>query len=542
MIFLPIIERELRVAARRPATHRIRFYAFFLATLIILWQLLDLTMNRPLPVLEQGRKLFHFQALFAFFYCLLIGAQVTADCLSEEKRQETLGLLFLTHLQSLDIVLGKLVANSLNAVYGLLTILPLLALPLLMGGVAAGEFWRLALALLNLLFFSLATGMLVSSASRNARQAMFASVTLVYAVVTGPLAMTLFLDDSNVIVSLLALSPAFSFAWIFLTRGIVPPNVPDLYWVSLGFCFMMSWFVLFRASAVLRGAWANQGAVRRRHPLPEWIEQKSYGIGTARRQHRAGLLDQNPFLWLAARDRWKPRYVWLLVGAVVLTWFWGYSRHHELMFDFGVVISTVLMLNVFIKIWVASEATTRLTNDYRSGTLELLLSTPLSTMDIVHGQWLAIRRQFAWPLLVLIVLEFLLLLKILTPGPTLAVVVMLVADCLAASWVGMWLAFRSKNPGRAVGTTVFLVLMLPWIILLAGLQAIEWLTHTQFAVLMAGQGTFDVVFTWQVYGWLAIGLICDLALGFGWARTRLKRDFRLAAMQRYFPGPGRSTG
>ena len=48
----------------------------------------------------------------AVFYCLLSGVWFTADCLSEEKREGTLGLLFLTDLKGYDVVLGKLVATS----------------------------------------------------------------------------------------------------------------------------------------------------------------------------------------------------------------------------------------------------------------------------------------------------------------------------------------------------------------------------------------------------------------------------------------------
>ena len=552
MTFLPIVERELRVAARRPGTYRIRFYAVFLASLIVVWQMLDLLMGQPLPLSEQGRRLFHTEAFVAFMYCMLVGFQATADCLSEEKREETLGLLFLTGLRSHDIVLGKLVANSLSAVYGLLTVFPLLALPLLIGGVTAREFWLLALALLNMLFFSLATGMLVSSASRNARQATFAAAALVYAVAAAPLGATVFLDDPEIGIPLLAFSPAFAFGWIIMTAGrILPPNIPDLYWVSLGFCHLLSWLLLFRASAVLRRAWINQGSACRRNPLPEWIEQRSYGQGAERQQHRARLLDRNPFLWLAARDRWKPRYVWLLLVSVLVTWTYGYWRHGELMFDATVLLPAVWLFNAFIKVWMASEATTRLVNDHRSGALELLLSTPLSTTEIVRGQWLALRRQFTRPMAAVVVGESLLLLKILPAGPVAAIAAILIADSITVGLVGMWLAFRAKNPGKAVGTTLFLVLTCPWIVCLAGAQLIEWLGQSNFGAWL-GQSNFGVAVrgviagltnsdsaagipAWQIYGWAAVGLAFDLALGPAWARVRLRRDFRLAAVQRYFP-------
>ena len=48
----------------------------------------------------------------------------------------------------------------------------LLALPLLLGGVTAGEFWRVVLALLVSLFLSLACGLFMSSITRESRVGM----------------------------------------------------------------------------------------------------------------------------------------------------------------------------------------------------------------------------------------------------------------------------------------------------------------------------------------------------------------------------------
>ena len=46
-------------------------------------------------------------------------------------------------LKGYDVVLGKLVAGSLNAVYSVVAMLPMLAIPLLMGGgITLAEFGR----------------------------------------------------------------------------------------------------------------------------------------------------------------------------------------------------------------------------------------------------------------------------------------------------------------------------------------------------------------------------------------------------------------
>jgi ABC-type transport system involved in multi-copper enzyme maturation permease subunit len=159
MTFLPIVERELRVASRRRMTYRIRFFLALAGSLV--W--FGLLMSSSRGSSERGKILFIFVGALSLGFCLLAGMFLTADCLSEEKREGTLGLLFLTPLKGYDVVLGKLLATSLHAFYGLLAILPLLALPLLMGGVTGGEFWRVTLALFTAILFSLALGMLVSA-------------------------------------------------------------------------------------------------------------------------------------------------------------------------------------------------------------------------------------------------------------------------------------------------------------------------------------------------------------------------------------------
>jgi len=163
MTFLPIVERELRVAARRKNTFWTRMAVALVAVLIAGWALLT-TGFFAFPG-NPGHMMFSALSALAFVYCLLGGILKTTDCLSEEKREGTLGLLFLTDLSGHDVVLGKMAATSLNWSYGLLAAFPILATSLLLGGVTAGEFWRTVLALLNLLFVSLATGMFVSSIS-----------------------------------------------------------------------------------------------------------------------------------------------------------------------------------------------------------------------------------------------------------------------------------------------------------------------------------------------------------------------------------------
>src|SRR5688572_669019 len=175
MTFLPIAERELRIRARRPGTFALRCVAASLA-LGLAGTLLTLGGLSPGKV---GAGAFVALTTLTFLYCLYEGLRNTTDCLSEEKRAGTLGFLFLTDLKGYDVVIGKLLATSLSSFYALVAILPAIGLPLLSGGVTAGEFWRAVMVLIVTLFFSLSVGMLVSAASRNERRAWGASLGII---------------------------------------------------------------------------------------------------------------------------------------------------------------------------------------------------------------------------------------------------------------------------------------------------------------------------------------------------------------------------
>src|SRR5262245_19441606 len=187
MSFLPIVDRELRVRARLKSTYRIRWAAALLAMLIVSSMMFAAEVSSARR--QIGSVMFVTLAWLAFVFCFLEGIRNTADCLSEEKREGTLGLLFLTDLKGYDVVFGKLMATSLNSFYGLAAIFPALAITILMGGVTGGEFWRMVLLLTNTLFRSEAAGMVVSALSRQQRKAWLGILALLGSIIGAPLAL-----------------------------------------------------------------------------------------------------------------------------------------------------------------------------------------------------------------------------------------------------------------------------------------------------------------------------------------------------------------
>ena len=101
MSFLPVVERELRVTARNSRLYWGRMAAAAIAVAIIAWFWFA-TAGGGGNAGNRSKVIFATLSTFAFGYCLILGLFLTADCISEEKREGTLGLLFLTNLKGYD--------------------------------------------------------------------------------------------------------------------------------------------------------------------------------------------------------------------------------------------------------------------------------------------------------------------------------------------------------------------------------------------------------------------------------------------------------
>ena len=536
MTLLPIVARELRIASRRLSTYWVRTGAALSVIVIGTWFFLMNTASpRELPLV-----LFGILTSISVLYCLLSGVRSTSDCLSEEKREGTLGLLFLTDLKGYDVVFGKLVATSLSAFYGVLAIVPVLAVPLLMGGITLGEFGRMALLAVNTLFFSLALGMCVSSMSRSARKAMavtFLFLLLVTALLPAFGAWMAFLTrTSRVHPAFLILSVGRAY---FLAWDAVYKSRADEFWRSILAIHGLTWVFLVMASVIAPRAWQDRPAGAK---MLRWRERWglwSYGNLAERAAFRKRLLDANAFFWLAARARLKPASVWAVLGLIACCWAWGIAKFHKDWFMQVTYIMTGLLLNLLMKGWFASEVGRQLAEDRKNGALELLLSTPLTVREILRGQLLALMRQFLGPIVLTLVAGSLFMAASFSENDLgehgflvsiwVGGMVMFVADLAALYWVGMWQGLTAKNPNRAASASVARILVLPSIafalVILAAFVLLAW-THRE-----GREPTWKFLLSW----WFGLGLAADIGFGL-WARHKLLSEFRLAAAQRYTPG------
>ena len=163
----PIAMRELLVASRRTMTWRIRLAMTAIALVICFFAI-----GGQSSISSAGGYAFNVLTILALVYSLAAGFVFTACSISEERREGTFGLLYLTPLSSWDVIAGKLASTSLQGVFGLVAILPVLFLPLLAGGVTGQQLSRVVLVLLVTLLFSLSAGMFASASARSSRGAL----------------------------------------------------------------------------------------------------------------------------------------------------------------------------------------------------------------------------------------------------------------------------------------------------------------------------------------------------------------------------------
>lgn len=481
MTAFPVAERELRVTARSRMTYRVRLIAVGLGILMA-GGVLGLNEFNLFPGYT-GPLLFKLLVNSLFVVCWFAGIFLTADSLSEEKREGTLGLLFLTDLRSFDIVAGKFLATSLQAFLALLAMLPILAIALLLGGVSPGEFWRMTLVLPVVLLFSLALGILVSASHEESSKAM--NHTFGWLMLTGALGWAgyYFLPGTGDEWYYKLLWPSPSYAFLKAWDGQYS-RFPIHFWGSIMTIVGASFLGMMVSCARLRSNLTRPAEVRERKTV--WARGS---LGTTsisqwrRRNHK--LLDSEPMRWLLTdaflQGQWMRVIAVLTIAVQVMILVFASASviRSSGGFPAGFGIGAVGL--TLISIFFTRDACRFFAEGRHTGALEMLLSTPLSWKEIVEGQWRMLKSNYLLIIAIILALDLAILLvpfliKLMKPswhpdlwaqyGISILMQAYYVAkhalDFLALGWVGMWFALSTRKPTKAFLQTFLLVIVVPW--------------------------------------------------------------------------------
>jgi ABC-type transport system involved in multi-copper enzyme maturation permease subunit len=537
MTFLPVVERELRGAARRSWTHwgRVAYGAGFI--FIAFSYLISESRSTRSPA-QLSNELFTMLSVFGWFLGLLLGALATADVIASEKREGTLGLLFLTDLRGHDIVLGKMAAAGLGAIFQLVAALPVLALPLLMGGVRPAQFFQVEAVIALGMLYAMSVGMLVSTWGHSARKSYVMAVLWVVLLTVGVVAL------EGVVIGLRTgrftgpvvsvVSPMVAFLTC-LKAGAAPSNLQ--FWQSLGSTGLQILLLLLAASYRLPRVWQQKGetvqGMRWRERLARW----SLGDPTLRRAYRTALLNRDPICWLDDRYRLLKSILWGVLLLGIVFWMALFTYFPQDMLHPGAVMVTGLIANNGLVIWIALEACQRFAEDRRSCGFELLIGTELTVPEIVGGRLRCLARQFGWAIVAVLAGELIFLSAtawylqyslwwggddtLLLGAITLSGMLVFLLNCAATAVAGLWYSLTSRNAMLATVKTLAAVVLAHW-----GIFA---LLTTGYVILVEGFGIKFFSGSEEEYAtllaWLVPGIVVNLAVGI-YCWMRLHRSLR----------------
>jgi hypothetical protein len=485
-----VVQCELRQASRRAVNFWLRVLGGAGGTVL----LCVIAGNNQSGAATLGIRL--FTALHCLLLVLILGIvpAMTADCIARERREGTLGLLFLTNLTAAGIVVGKGLVQALRAFTLWLAVLPVVTVPFLIGGVAWEDVTSAVAMQFSVAVLCLAGGILASAVAR-ARGAAF-MLALIFALglvsvfveLLGFSALSLRQSPTADVnfwstgISLLTGLPQLGSDWAYYVSN--PMSFESyLGWsshaatasvervwssVCLGSVILapvLSLLIFIVAAYCVKGSWKDRppslGRQRwgKRFCMPLSVLQK----WLARRMHRS--LDRNPIAWLQQYS-WKARVSkWgLCLGIVVVECVVAMDwRNVELLQELLVLGMGVFFTFAGVNSFLAEK---------RSGALELILVTPLPVNQIIAGRVWGLWKQFLPCGLIIIGSTLMSQIAPVPMAETLAKAAPILASFMVLPVFATYFALRVKNLIVAALLT-WAALLLSWLFGLVYMLAMD---------------------------------------------------------------------
>jgi ABC-type transport system involved in multi-copper enzyme maturation permease subunit len=406
-----VLQRELVVQARQRRTYWFRFLTGLALALALGLQLISLgDLARAMGLWRAGptgAELFATVHTIISVLLLFTAPLIAADSIARERREGTLGLLALTPLRPSEIVLGKVGAHVIRLFSLWLVSVPVLMIPVLMGGVNWVDV-KCALAVeLSVLCGGLGAGLIATSIAKrwNVAAVLALGLTLLFGQLIATTAgLTVYLQGSSLWLSmdgvpwLGILSVASVYPWamatgltdggfgpMFSKPGQWPAGVPDF--ILIGAVFATAALLLL---SVLVAGWRVQRVLRiEAAGIPDRAALRAMTVGRrlfgrVREYQRRRWLFENPARWLFAYANFAGLIRWGWGAFVVLTGtlalMVGGPGEGS---DWSVLVAAQPML---MAIGTSLAAAASFRREIEEGTLELLLVTGLPARKLVAGR------------------------------------------------------------------------------------------------------------------------------------------------------------
>ncbi len=338
-----------------------------------------------------GRFLYLALLSFGLWQATMAPRDLATVLFTEERRNGTLGLLYLTGLNSLEIFAAKLSAGFLVAFNRILALLPCLMLPYVMRGITWEGYMATVETLLCWTLLCLSMRVFSSSIFDDESAArLFAEFLLIVVACGG-----LILNGINKLLAGVPLDPRWLVLWpanapaeLFYNMGRISGG--HLHWTNLATLVLSGLFLLV-GGIILRNSWQSETFGARRGGL--FGRFREWSLARQRKLSRWLWLEEWPYAWLAGRspDAFVPS--WLVLAGVLVLWLiglWKWGGFWMAPMNFWV---TGLVLSVTVKWTLHYSAARQVAEDRGSGSLELLLTSGLTPQEIIEGQERLLKRS-----------------------------------------------------------------------------------------------------------------------------------------------------
>jgi len=389
MIVPPFIVRELRLGLRNRGIHKSRLAAAATAAgFAVFFMLTGLVGSRA-----WGRSLHHWLFFLGLFYGVLRPAQFCVSLFTDERAQN-LELLAITGMGPLDLLLGKMAGGLIVASIDLLAVVPVLAFPFLSGGISLKLYLATIAAFPVFLLFSVAAAILASVVCQTEASAGILAFALV-AVVSLATPLPYWIGST------LTGTPPFSSAWLSASPGFAGMLIfrqfttgsAAQFWPSAALTLVWALLCVLIAQFVLRRKWrglARRDAGEGNGPWWRFV----FGSQHLRTRLRQQVLQRNPFQWLAQRDRRPVLQAWTGIGVICVLWMVGWCAWPKYWPSTVNFFITAMLMVMLVDAFQRHAAARCLGESRQTGSLELLLTTPLSPEQVLDGQLAALKAQF----------------------------------------------------------------------------------------------------------------------------------------------------
>lgn len=449
---LPLLAKELIEQSARRRTYAIRtLYAvlLFAFALLIFWASVYQEVTSPLDVLGRGREIFMAVVMLQVGGVFLFMPAITCGVITAEKERNTIGLLLLTRLGPTTILLEKLLGRLVPMGTFLLLSLPLMGFAYSLGGITQQQVW---VAIWALAITAVQVGALALACSaffRTTVQSFIATYVLGFLMYFGWGFLCEMSDTLRVVNEVWTrtyVGLVNAVAWTVWPFSGEPPQF-DMYATEFSTLLlgplqllerwnMDLWHVIPRslpacASVVVLFLLARLFVVRRAfvpprnlllkffHRLDELfqrINQNRVTKGIVLIRESTRLPDDDPVAWRETRKKslGTTRYlvrIFIVTEVPVLLLCTSVAMTDMGQFSSGASEAVSLVLFLFwilTALLVCVKGATLISGERSHETLDVLLSTPIGSEDLLRQKFRGVRRLMlvlACPLLTIILFQ-----------------------------------------------------------------------------------------------------------------------------------------